>query len=579
MAKDRYTSEQLVNTILDYPDEAIRVKLVGDVTLGAGMDENAIHVNEASEIYNLTEKGLPVDGDLFIIEDSEDGFNKKAVSINALPFADNGEANTASNVGVGAGLYKEKELFDLKFRSLLAGSAFLDISFSADEVIIDVSVNDAGTANNELWSAARITSALSAKADTAHTHTGIYEPANTNIQAHIVSTSDPHQTIPDQAGASGYMLSTNGTTLSWTPVPGGGDMMTATYDPAGKSAQVATESELSAHTSDLTLHRIINDSGSSSTELFSSNKITNELAGKEGSFVKNTAFNKDFGTGLNTVCQGNDARLSDARTPTAHADSHVDGTDDIRDATASQRGLMTLAYAGKLDGIEAGAKKNNISDANATLLTGGEITDLHYHDTWNEITGFVDTASVVNQIPTTEDYTSLITPGMGLKYKLSGTYYRGIVTGVSSTAIALKGIPLTTGAGDLEEVYYDQKIITETIKIPGTFTSGSTDPYIIVGWRWGGSTAYLVHFAISSRTQDSTASPQPGINLIKGGNDLFTQDIDLPAGVYSEATGNPIAAQYEIAHGDIIKVKIVAGGGSPSNDAEDLTVNMMLCLK
>ena len=39
---------------------------------------------------------------------------------------------------------------------------------------------------------------------------------------------------------------------------------------------------------------------------------------KEYMFSKNTAFNRDFGTTSGTVCQGNDSRLSDARTPTAH---------------------------------------------------------------------------------------------------------------------------------------------------------------------------------------------------------------------------------------------------------------------
>ena len=40
---------------------------------------------------------------------------------------------------------------------------------------------------------------------------------------------------------------------------------------------------------------------------------------KEYMFSKNTAFNRNFGTTSGTVCQGNDSRLSDARTPTAHA--------------------------------------------------------------------------------------------------------------------------------------------------------------------------------------------------------------------------------------------------------------------
>lgn len=37
----------------------------------------------------------------------------------------------------------------------------------------------------------------------------------------------------------------------------------------------------------------------------------------------------------------------------AHAASHVDGTDDIQNATASQKGLATAAQITKLDGIEA----------------------------------------------------------------------------------------------------------------------------------------------------------------------------------------------------------------------------------
>ena len=42
------------------------------------------------------------------------------------------------------------------------------------------------------------------------------------------------------------------------------------------------------------------------------------LDGKEPLFSKNSAFNKAFGNAAGTVCQGNDSRLSDARTPKAH---------------------------------------------------------------------------------------------------------------------------------------------------------------------------------------------------------------------------------------------------------------------
>lgn len=52
-----------------------------------------------------------------------------------------------------------------------------------------------------------------------------------------------------------------------------------------------------------------------------------EIDTKEDSFAKNTAFNKNFGSAATTVCEGDDARLSDARTPTAHTHTLSDVTD------------------------------------------------------------------------------------------------------------------------------------------------------------------------------------------------------------------------------------------------------------
>lgn len=78
-----------------------------------------------------------------------------------------------------------------------------------------------------------------------------------------------------------------------------------------------------------------------------------------------------FGTTTGTVCQGNDARLSDSRTPTAHASSHVTGgSDKIRDASASQDGLMTSAQASKLDGIAVGANNYTLPVATTTTIGG-----------------------------------------------------------------------------------------------------------------------------------------------------------------------------------------------------------------
>ena len=83
--------------------------------------------------------------------------------------------------------------------------------------------------------------------------------------------------------------------------------------------------------------------GHQSKENTSAHEVSNisglqaALNEKEYMFSKNTAFNKNFGTTSGTVCQGDDSRLSDARTPTAH--THV-----ISDVS----GLQT-ALTGKQD--------------------------------------------------------------------------------------------------------------------------------------------------------------------------------------------------------------------------------------
>lgn len=55
-----------------------------------------------------------------------------------------------------------------------------------------------------------------------------------------------------------------------------------------------------------------------------------------------------------------------------HAAQHTNGTDDIQSATASQKGLMTAAYASKLDGIEAGATADQTA---AEILTAIKTVD------------------------------------------------------------------------------------------------------------------------------------------------------------------------------------------------------------
>jgi len=54
-----------------------------------------------------------------------------------------------------------------------------------------------------------------------------------------------------------------------------------------------------------------------------SRALTPVNIGAEPSFTKNSAFNKNFGADVDTVCQGNDSRLSDSRTPTTHIHGNI----------------------------------------------------------------------------------------------------------------------------------------------------------------------------------------------------------------------------------------------------------------
>lgn len=71
---------------------------------------------------------------------------------------------------------------------------------------------------------------------------------------------------------------------------------------------------------------IISESGF----IFSLNKLTGHLSlsirdfGGETAIKKNTAFNKDFGTESDTICEGNDIRLSDNREPIYHIHDILD---------------------------------------------------------------------------------------------------------------------------------------------------------------------------------------------------------------------------------------------------------------
>jgi hypothetical protein len=128
---------------------------------------------------------------------------------------------------------------------------------------------------------------------------------------------------------------------------------------------------------------------------------------REPAFTKNTTFNKNYGTAAGTTCEGNDSRLSDARTPLTHDHTITEVTDivvsdvdlaslgggisevtgvapisvatgtttpqvSIAAATTGAAGSMSAADKTKLDGIAAGAQVNvgtDIAEGTRTSTT------------------------------------------------------------------------------------------------------------------------------------------------------------------------------------------------------------------
>jgi hypothetical protein len=80
--------------------------------------------------------------------------------------------------------------------------------------------------------------------------------------------------------------------------------------------------------------------------------------GAEPAFLKNGAFNRNFGTTAGTVCEGSDSRLSNSRTPTSHASS----------ATTFGQG----------DALNFGHVRLSSLHGSASLVTGDSALRYHY---------------------------------------------------------------------------------------------------------------------------------------------------------------------------------------------------------
>jgi len=89
---------------------------------------------------------------------------------------------------------------------------------------------------------------------------------------------------------------------------------------------------------------------------------------------------RTLGTAATAACAGNDSRLSDSRTPTAHATSHKNGgSDEVATATAAANAIPKAAAGGKLDigWVPLGATSTTVCVGNDSRLSDARTPTAH----------------------------------------------------------------------------------------------------------------------------------------------------------------------------------------------------------
>lgn len=219
----------------------------------------------------------------------------------------------------------------------------------------------------------------------------VNDVTSVNSQTGVV-VLDIDDVAPTQTGNSGKVLTTNGTTATWQSITGGGDVSKVgtpinnqlaiwtgdgtiegdsnlTFDTTNGlviSKNLTTTGELSVNTNATSQFIRLRDYADEYMDTIETRndglRINTSPFGSLSTSTKITIDRSTGNVGIGTSMPGQKLEVN--------GNIATNGTVDGRDLSVD---------GSKLDGIETGAEVNNISDTNATDLTDGGDSTLHYH--------------------------------------------------------------------------------------------------------------------------------------------------------------------------------------------------------
>ena len=232
---------------------------------------------------------------------------------------------------------------------------------------------------------------------------------------------------------------------------------------------------------------------------------------------KLTGSQQSYGTAVNTACEGNDSRLSDARSPTAHASAHQPGGADVMavDAVAATGSLRTLGTGAQQ---ATAGNDSRLSDSRTPLAHAA-----------SHKSGGADTVKL-DELAAPTDVTTLdaSTTAHGLMPKGTGSTSTFFRSDMMQAAPAGGADPWTT------------------IKLASDFTTTSNTAVDVTGLGFApaASTNYEFEAILMLRTNTATVNPRAGLAWPTGMTDGVAKinEFQAATGVGIGAAGNPNAA-------------------------------------